>query len=133
MSGFKVTFATSVQALSSAVQGVKATRTVHSLWPALNVSWSAVSGSGITYTVCYSRSSGTQCGPPTSATCDTRITGTYTILYYLSKGYYYYIWVAAVSSGVQGLFSDRYQIKTYSGKYSHTIVLYRNYYSHTYL
>ena len=124
MSAFKVTFTTSVQALSSAVQGVNASRTVYSSWPALNVSWDAASGSGITYTVCYSIHSGTNCGPPTSASCNTGINETSIALYYLSSGTLYYIWVAAVSSGVQGPFSDLYQIKTYSGKYSHTTVLY---------
>ena len=122
MSGYKVWLATSVQALSSAVQGISASRTVYSSSPALNVYWNVVSGSGITYTVCYSIGSGTQCGPPTSASCNTGITGTYTTLTYLYSGYYYYIWVAAVSSGVQGPFSDRYQIRTYSGEISQNTI-----------
>ena len=123
MSAYIVSLATSAQALSSAVQGISASRTVYSSSPALSVSWNAVSGSGITYTVCYSTGSGTQCGPPTSATCNNGMTGTSTALRYLSSGYYYYIWVAAVSSGVQGPFSDRYQIITYSGKRIHRIIV----------
>ena len=98
------------------VQGVTVTRTVQGSSPALRVSWSAVSGSGITYTVCYSTTSGTQSDPPSNANCDTSgITGTSTTLGPLSRGTTYYIWVAAVSSGGQGPDSDRRQNATYNG------------------
>ena len=84
----------------SKVQGVTVSRTVQSSSPALSVSWSAVSGSGITYTVCYSTTSGTQSDPPSGADCDTSgITGTSTTLGPLSRGTTNYIWVAAVSTG----------------------------------
>ena len=90
------------------VQGVTVTRTVQGSSPALRVSWSAVNGSGITYTVCYSTTSGTQSDPPSNANCSTSgITGTYTTLGPLSRGTTYYIWVAAVSSGGQGPYSER--------------------------
>ena len=80
------------------------------------MSWSAVNGSGITYTVCYSITSGTQSDPPSNANCDTSgITGTSTTLGPLSRGTTYYIWVAAVSSGGQGPYSDRRQSITYNG------------------
>ena len=99
------------------VQDVTVTRTVQGSSPALRVSWSAVSGSGITYTVCYSTTSGTQSDPPSNANCDTSgITGTSTTLGPLSRGTTYYIWVAAVSSGGQGSYSDRRQSITYNGK-----------------
>ena len=92
----------------SKVQGVTVTRTVQGSSPALRVSWSAVNGSGITYTVCYSTTSGTQSGPPSNANCSTSgITGTSTTLGPLSRGTTYYIWVAAVSSGGRGQYSDR--------------------------
>ena len=101
---------------SSKVQVVTVTRTVQGSSPALRVSWSAVSGSGITYTVCYSTTSGTQSDPPSYANCDTSgITGTSTTLGPLSRGTTYYIWVAAVSSGRQGPYSDRRQGITHNG------------------
>ena len=101
----------------SKVQGVTAIRTVQGSSPALRVSWSAVSGSGITYTVCYSTTSGTQSDPPSNANCGTsEITGTSTTLGPLSRGTTYYIWVAAVSSGGQGPYSIRRQQGTYGCK-----------------
>ena len=100
----------------SKVQGVTVTKTGQGHQAALRVSWSAVSGSGITYTVCYSTTSGTQSDPPSNADCGTSgITGTCTTLGPLSRGTTYYIWVAAMSSGVQGLYSDRRQSITCNG------------------
>ena len=98
------------------VQGVTVTKTVQGNPAALRVSWSAVSGSGITYTVCYSTTSGTQSDPPSNATCDTsKITSTSTTVGPLSRGTTYYIWVAAVLSGGQGPYSDRRQSITCNG------------------
>ena len=100
----------------SKVQDVTVTRTVQDSSPALRVSWSAVSGSGITYTVCYSTTSGTHSDPPSSANCDTSgITGTNTTLGPLGRLGFYYIWVRAVSSGGQGPHSDRRWSITYNG------------------
>ena len=113
--GYEACLATSVQAQSSTVQGISASKTVYESHPALRVSWSAVSGSGITYTVCYSTTSGTQCGPPTSATCNRGINVTTTTLKYLGSGNHYYIWVAAASLGFQGPFVNANTINTYSG------------------
>ena len=104
------------QLLPSKVQGVTVDRTVQGSSPALRVSWSAVSGSGITYTVCYSTTSGTQHDPPSNANCGVSgITGTSTTLGPLSRGTTYYIWVAAVSSSGRGPYSDRRQSTTYNG------------------
>ena len=91
------------------VHGVNiVTTTTQGSSPAVRVSWSAVSGSDITYTVCYSTTSGTQSDPPSNANCDTSgITDTFTTLGSLSRGTLYYIWVAAVSSGGRGPYSDR--------------------------
>ena len=105
----------------SKVQGVTVTRTAQGSSPALRVSWRAVSGSGINYTVCYSTASGTQSDPPSGANCSTvtsGITGTSTTLGSLSGGTTYYIWVAAVSSGGRGPYSDREQERTYQGEQS---------------
>ena len=102
----------------SKVQGVTVTRTAQGSSPALRVSWSAVSGSGITYTVCYSTTSGTQSGPPSGANCSTSgITGTSTTLGPLSGGTAYYIWVRAESSGGQGPYSDRVRGRTCNGQW----------------
>ena len=107
----------------SKVQGVTVNRTVTvenvSPGPAVRVSWSAVSESGITYTVCYSTTNGTQSDPPSGANCSTSgITGTSTTLGPLSGGTIYYIWVAAVSSDGQGPYSDRKRERTYQGEQS---------------
>ena len=96
---------------------VAVTKTVQGSSPALRVSWSAVGGSGITYTVCYSTTSGTQSDPPSNANCDTSgITGTSTTLGPLNRRTTYYIWMAAVLSGGQGPYSDRRQGITYNGR-----------------
>ena len=98
----------------SKVQGVTISKTGQGSSPSLSVSWSAVSGSGITYTVCYSTTSGTQSNPPSGANCDTSgITGTSATLGSLSIGTTYYIWVAAVSSVGRGPYSGRRQETTY--------------------
>ena len=101
----------------SKVQGVTISKTAQGSSPALSVSWSAVNGSGITYTVCYSKTSGTQSDPPSGANCRTSgITGTSTTLGPLRLGTTYYIWVSAVSSGARGPYSDRQQETTYQGE-----------------
>ena len=107
----------------SKVQGVTVTRTSRGSYPSvtvsLSVSWNAISESGITYTVCYSTTSGTQSDPPPGANCGTiGITGTSTTLGSLSRGTTYYIWVAAVSSGGRGPYSDKKQETTYQGEQS---------------
>ena len=120
---FLVLPAVNGQLQPSEVQNVTVTRTVQGSSPALRVSWSAVNGSGITYTVCYSTTSGTQSDPPSNADCDTSgIIGTTTTLSPLSRGTTYYIWVAAVSAGRRGPYSDRKQSITYNGKPFHYIV-----------
>ena len=81
------------------------------------MSWTAVHGSGINYTVCYSTTKGTQSGPPSSANCGASgITGTSTTLGPLSRGTTYYIWVAAVSLDGWGAYSERQQERTHNGK-----------------
>ena len=102
----------------SKVQGVTITISVQGSSPALRVLWSAVNGSGITYTVCYSTTSGTRSDPPSGANCGASgITVTSTTLGPLSGGTTYYIWVRAESSGGQGPYSDRVQLRTYNGMF----------------
>ena len=99
--------------LLSAVRGVTVTRTVS---PALRVSWSAVSGSNITYTVCYVN---VTTDPPYHGytNCDASgITGTSTTLSPLSGGTTYKIWVKAVSSDGQGPYSYGGQYGTFQGE-----------------
>ena len=79
----------------------------------LGVSWRAVSGGGITYTVCYSTTSGTQSDPPSGA---SGIPGTSTTLGPFTIGATYYIWVAVVSSDGRGPYSGREQETTYQGE-----------------
>ena len=81
----------------------------------MTVSWTAVSGSGITYTVWYSTNSGTTAEPPSGALNVSGITGTSATLSGLAQGTTYYIWVSAVSSGVPGTYSMRMSETTYSG------------------
>ena len=103
--------------LPSKIQGVTVDRAVQGSTPALRVSWSAVNGSGITYTVCYSTTRGTQSDPPSGANCGANgITGTSTTLGSLRIGTTYYIWVTAVSSSGRGPYSDRQQERTHNGK-----------------
>ena len=105
---YLVLSATNGQLLPAKVQGVIVTTSIQDSPPALGVSWSAVSGSGITYTVCYSTTSGTQSDPPSTANCSTSgITGTSTTLGPLSRGTTYYIWVAVVLTGGRGPYSER--------------------------
>ena len=99
------------------VQGVTITRGVSIESPSLTVSWTAVSGSGITYTVRYSTSSGTETEPPSGASTVKGINGTSTTLGGLTQGTIYYIWVAAVSSVGPGPYSTRVSETTFTSKY----------------
>ena len=81
----------------------------------LKISWIVVPGSGINYTVWYSTCCGTTTEPSSGALNVSGITGTSTILSGLAQGTTYYIWVAAVSSGVPITYSMRMSEITYSG------------------
>ena len=82
------------------------------------MTWSAVSGGNITYTVCYSRKLVTQPVQWTNGNCDSSgITGTSTTLGPLRGGTIYTIWVRAVSSGGQGPDSSPVEQKTCIGKW----------------
>ena len=109
------------------LQGATVTRGVSDGSPSLTVSWPAVDGYGITYTVWYSTHSGTIKKPPSEAKNKKGITGTSITLSGLKQGIRYYIWVAAVSSGEKGCFSTRVSETTYKGiiYYSILTVLYK--------
>ena len=96
------------------VHDVNAIKGVSDGSPSLKVSWTAVPGSGITYTVWYSTSSGAITEPPSGASTVEGITGTSTTLSVLEQDTRYYIWVAAVSSG-RGPYSIRVSQTTYTG------------------
>ena len=87
----------------------------------MTVSWIAVSGSGISYTVWYSKSIGTTTDPPSGAFTKSEITNTSTTLSVLTQGTPYYIWVAAFSSDVQGLYSTRVSETTFEGLSAYNI------------
>ena len=99
----------------SQVQGVTVTRDIIDGSLSLTVSWTAVSGSGITYTVRYSTSSGITTQPPSGASTVSGITGTSTTLSGLTQGTKYYIWIASVSSDRQGPYSTRVSETTFTG------------------
>ena len=82
------------------------------------MSWRAVNGSNITYTVCYSTRLGTQPDRWSNIYCNTSgITGTSTTLGPLSGGTTYLIWVRAESSGRQGTYSGPVQQTACNGKW----------------
>ena len=84
----------------------------------MEVSWTAVSNeSGITYTVWYSTSNGTETEPPFEASTVEGITVISTKLSGLKEDTEYYIWVAAVSSDGQGSYSARVSQTTKAGTY----------------
>ena len=100
------------------IQSVTVYRSISNGSPLLTVSWTTVSGSGITYTVRYSTSSGTTTEPPSGASTVSGITGSSTTLSGLISGTNYYIWVVAVDNNyypIQRPYSKRYGIRTYSG------------------
>ena len=82
--------------------------------PSLDVSWTAVDDPAVSYVVRYSRSAGTVTAPPDgagqmSADKDS-VTLSANLAPYKWNPYMYYIWVAAVSTGVpMGEYSNRTQ------------------------
>ena len=104
-----------VAAKPSKVKDITVTK-IPSSEPGLSVTWSAVRGSNITYTVCYSMEEGRpRKPPPNKSVCIAEIPEPYIQLYPLSKGTTYYIWVRAVSSDGQGAYSKRRMETTYNG------------------
>ena len=79
----------------------------------MNISWTAVTGTGskyaIGYVVRYSTKSSTTTDPPSDAMMRSGIIDTSTTLTGLQSGTTYYVWVAAevIGAGVQGPYSVR--------------------------
>lgn len=74
--------------------------------PTLKVDWQAIARPNVSYIVKYSNEEGDMNTPPVV------VTGTSTKLTGLQRGTTYYIWVAAVSNGVEGPHSDRIEATT---------------------
>ena len=81
--------------------------------PSLEVSWTAVDDPAVSYVVRYSRSAGTVTSPPDGAgkmsANGNSVTFSVNLVPNKRIPYTYYIWVAAVSAGVLGEYSDRTQ------------------------
>ena len=79
--------------------------------PSLDVSWSAVNDRAVSYVVRYSTSNGTVTAPPDRArqmsVNGNGVTLSANLAPKKQNPYTYYIWVAAVSAGVMGEYSDR--------------------------
>ena len=82
------------------------------------MSWRAVSGSDITYTVVYA-----EVNDRTSGERVEGIIGTSTILGPLSPGTTYSIWVAAVSSGGVGNYNSEILQRTYQCEQTQTCIV----------
>ena len=91
----------------SKVVGVRVTPSVQNASPTLTVTWQAVAGGAVNYTVKYSTRPGEVNTPPEGALEVKGIGVTSTILTALERGTTYYIWVVGVSEGGEGPHSDR--------------------------
>ena len=100
------------------VTGINVTKNVLGNSPLLTVSWSSPVGSGITYNVWYSKSYGSERGPPSGAMNISGISQQVKTLNNLEVGTTYYIWVTAVKNQVQGPYSARVSEMTCDGKYT---------------
>ena len=100
----------------SKVVGVRVTPSVQNTSPSLTVTWQAVAGGAVNYTVKYSTQPGEVNTPPEGALEVKGISGTSTILTALERGTTYYIWVVGVSEGGEGPHSDRISGVTYNSE-----------------
>ena len=105
--------------------GVRVTPSVQSTSPTLTVTWQAVAGEAVNYTVKYSTQPGGVNTPPEGALEVKGISGTSTILTALERGTTYYIWVVGVSEGGERPHSDRMSGVTYDSELENTILALR--------
>ena len=98
------------------VVGVRVAPSVQNASPTLTVTWHAVTGGAVNYTVKYSTQPGEVNTPPEGALEVKGISGTSTILTALERGTTYYIWVVGVSEGREGPHSDRMSGVTYDSE-----------------
>ena len=82
--------------------------------PALSVTWTGPTGSGISYIVKYSTTN--QASPPPRE--KTTSTSPVTLTEGIQQGTTYYVWVAAIRNGLQGSYSSRRSATSFSGKVS---------------
>ena len=80
--------------------------------PTLRVTWTRLTGSGISYIVKYSTN---QTSPPQNAREKTTSTRPVTLTEGIQQGTTYYVWVAAIKNGVQGSYSSRKSATSFSG------------------
>ena len=106
----------------SKVVGVRVTPSVPNTSPTLTVTWQAVAGGAVNYTVKYSTQPGEVNTPPEGALEVKGISGTSTILPALERGITYYIWVVGVSEGGEGPHSDRMSGVIYDSELDSTIL-----------
>ena len=104
----------------SKVVGVHVTPGVQNTSPTLTVTWQAVAGGAVNYTVKYSTQPGEVNTPPEGALEVKGIRGTSTNLTALKRGTTYYIWVVSVSEGGEGPHSDRMSGVTYYSEFNST-------------
>ena len=105
----------------SKVVGVRVTPGVQNASPTLTVTWQAVAGGTVSYTVKYSTQPGEVNTPPEGSLAVKGIRGTSTILTALERGTTYYIWLVGVSEGGEGPHSDRMSGVTYDSELDSTI------------
>ena len=104
----------------SKVVGVRVTPGVQNTSLTLTVTWQAVAGGAVNYTVKYFTQPGEVTTPPEGALEVKGISGTSTILTALKRGTTYYIWVVGVSGGGEGPHSDRMSTVTYDSELDST-------------
>ena len=92
---------------------VTLTRGGHNSSASVEASWTPVDGRGITYNVCYNTTSGTKAEPPSTSDCITGITEPMIILFPLTPGTRYSVWIAAKNRIGVGSYSFRQKITTY--------------------
>ena len=107
----------------SKVVSVRVTPGVQNTSSTLIVTWQAVAGGAVNYTVKYSTQPGEVNTPPEGALEVKGISGTSTILTALERGSTYYIWVVGMSEGKEGPHSDRMTGVTYDSELDSTILI----------
>ena len=96
--------------------GVHVTPSVQNTSPTLTVTWQAVAGGAVNYTVKYSTQPGEVNTPPEGALEVKEINSTSTILTALDRGTTYYIWVVGMFHGGEGPRSNRTSGLTYDSE-----------------
>ena len=96
--------------------GVRVTPSVRNTSATLTVSWEAVAGGAVRFTVKFSTQPGEVNTPPEEALEVKGISSKSIVLTALERGTTYYIWVVGVSEGGEGPHSDRMSGVTYDSE-----------------